>query len=291
MNDPASNLVKFVPNTPSVVLAAPAVIVPATAGDVESMKDIHKRIQERFEVLEMVVAGVISGNIAAVSISGATGCGKTYLVEKMLRDAEAEGVLESDSVKGGMSPIGLYRKLYSSSFPNQVLVIDDCDDIYKDLAALNLLKNALDTNKVRRVHWEKESRVLDNEGIPNNFEFQGGIIFATNKDFEREIQRGTGMAVHYEALMSRCVYVNLGIHSKREIYVRVGQVVFQQSFLDEHEITKQDAQQMVKWISENLNDIRVLSVRTVLQLIGFRNTHPTRWEMLAKATMLKVGSR
>ena len=50
------------------------------------------------------------------------------------------GEVNYQSVKGAMSAIGLYRQLFECSQQDSVLVIDDCDTIFGDLDAMNLLK-------------------------------------------------------------------------------------------------------------------------------------------------------
>lgn len=255
-------------------------------GENEAMADIDLRIRNTFAVLGKVAQGIIDGNITAVITSGAAGCGKTYTLEKALQKAESDGLVNFQSVKGAMSAIGLYRQLWECREPGSVLVIDDCDGIFGDLDALNLLKAALDTGKSRKVHWNKESRVLDDEGIDRVFEFEGAVVFITNIDFTAEIEADKKMSPHYKALMSRCMYVDLGIHSKREILVRVGQVVFSQSFLKENGITKVQSQEMMKWLAPNLSRVRVLSIRTVLQLASLVKTDED-WKSMAEAIMLK----
>ena len=87
-------------------------------------------------------------------------------------------------VKGAMSAIGLFKKLYEYSGRGCVVCFDDCDAILYDDLALNLLKAALDTGKKRTLHWNTESRTLIAEGMPNHFEFHGGVIFITNIKFD-----------------------------------------------------------------------------------------------------------
>ena len=154
----------------------PAVVVPT-----ETVAEIDTRIRSTFDVLEQVSQGVISGHVRSVIVSGAAGCGKTYTLETALADAEDRGVIRYQSVRGACSAIGLYRLLFESSEPGNVLVIDDCDSVFADLDSLNLLKSALDSSKVRRIHWNKEIRVLDGEGVPRSFEFKGSVVFITNK--------------------------------------------------------------------------------------------------------------
>lgn len=253
----------------------------------ESMQDIDLRLRNTFKVLEKVAQGIVSGNIRAAIVSGAAGCGKTYTLERCLTRAESSGLINYQSVRGSMSAIGLYKQLYECSTERNVLMIDDCDSIFADIDALNLLKASLDTGRSRRVHWNKESRVLDDEGVPRSFEFNGAVVFITNIDFCREVDAEKKMTPHYKALMSRTMYVDLGIHSKREVLVRIGQVVFSESFMREVEITREQAKSMLKWLTANHQRVRTLSIRTVLQLASLIKTDED-WESMANAVMLRT---
>ncbi len=267
-----------------------SMITEATAGtpgvELEPYKDIDARLKNTFEVLGKVAQGIIHGYIKAAIVSGAAGCGKTYTLEKALTRAESDGLVTYQSVKGAMSAIGLYRQLFECSEEGHVLVIDDCDSIFADIDALNLLKAALDTGKTRKVHWNKESRILDEEGIPRSFEFNGAVVFITNIDFTAEIEADKKMTPHYKALMSRCMYVDLGIHSKREILVRIGQVVLGRDFLRENDLNKEQAQEMMVWLTTNLSRVRTLSIRTILQLTSLVRTDKD-WRKMAQAIMLR----
>ena len=257
----------------------PAVVVPT-----ETVAEIDTRIRSTFDVLEQVAQGVISGHVRSVIVSGAAGCGKTYTLETALADAEDRGVIRYQSVRGACSAIGLYRLLFESSEPGNVLVIDDCDSVFGDLDSLNLLKSALDSSKVRRIHWNKESRVLDGEGVPRSFEFKGSVVFITNIDFSNEIAAERKMSPHYQALLSRCLYLDLGIHTKQEILVRIGQVVLGEQFLADNELSHPQAEHMMGWLHTNINRVRTLSIRTVLQLASLVKIRRD-WEPMAKVVM------
>lgn len=252
----------------------------------ESLDVIDARIRKTFAVLAKASTGVINGHIKSLIVSGAPGCGKTYTLEAALNDAANQGKINYQSIKGSMSAIGLYRALFECSQENDVLVIDDCDSIFGDIDALNLLKAALDTGKTRRVHWNKESRVLNEEGIPRSYEFKGSVVFVTNVDFAREIEKDSKMSAHYTALLSRSLYLDLRIHTKREVLVRISQVVYSPEFLKNNGVTQAAAKEMMAWLTANLARVRVLSIRTILQLVTLVKTDGD-WKDMAEAIMLK----
>lgn len=251
----------------------------------EPLIDISNRITKTFRVLGKVAEGIVDGNIRATIVSGAAGCGKTFTMDGILSRAQSDGRITYKTIRGAMSPIALYRELHEHREEGQVLVLDDCDTVFADLDALNLLKAALDTSKVRKVCWNKESRILDDYGIDREFEFNGAVVFITNIDFTAEVEAGKKMSPHYKALMRRCMYVDLGIHSRREILVRISQVVFSPGFLRENGLGKGDAKRMMAWLTRNLDRVRVLSIGTVIQLAQLMDDD--EWEMMAENIILK----
>ena len=155
----------------------------------ETDEQAIERIASRFAILDEMAEAVSTSKVRAMIVSGPPGIGKSYGVERALEkrsmfDDIAGSTRKFEVVKGAMSPIGLYKKLYEHSGKGHVVCFDDCDAILYDDLALNLLKAALDTGKKRTLHWNTESRTLMAEGMPNSFEFFGGVIFITNIKFD-----------------------------------------------------------------------------------------------------------
>src|SRR5690606_21748334 len=100
----------------------------------------------------------------ALVIKGPPGVGKSHLVMEELQSSDFASILTKDDsysiLKGNVTAIGLYQKLFHYRAKGQVLVFDDCDTALWDETCLNLLKSALDTSKKRRLCWIAESRVL-----------------------------------------------------------------------------------------------------------------------------------
>jgi hypothetical protein len=252
----------------------------------ETLGTISDRITRTFAVLERVGNSVVDGTVRSVIISGATGCGKTHTLERILAEAQSQERIRWHTIRGTISGIALYQELHEYRHQRSVLMLDDCDAIFSDLEAVNLLKAALDTRRVRTVHWNKESRVLMDAGIERSFDFDGAVVFITNTDFTRAIEENRKMTPHYQALLSRCMYLDVGIHNRREILVRIGQVVFSREFLEEHQITRRDAETMLKWITTHLSSIRVLSIRTMVSLAQLMRSSGSDWENMAEAMLL-----
>jgi len=157
----------------------------------ETDDEIKERLRERFQILEDMTKAAKAGKVRAMIVTGPPGVGKSYGVEHVLSKHDLLADIANDQklkkyevVKGAMSALGLYRKLYEYSDRKCVLVFDDCDSVLLDDLSLNILKAALDSSTKRMIHWNTDSHALDREGIPNKFEFKGGAIFITNIKFE-----------------------------------------------------------------------------------------------------------
>ena len=100
----------------------------------ETDEQILSRLGERFEILDEMTKAVRQGDIRAMIVSGPPGVGKSYGVEAQLQKADlfntlAERKPKFEVVKGAMSALGLYAKLFEFSAEGNVVVFDDCDSI------------------------------------------------------------------------------------------------------------------------------------------------------------------
>ena len=252
----------------------------------ESEAEIAERLSERFNSQCAMVNATVSGKNRAMIISGPPGVGKSYNVGQILGDAKH---VYSTVIKGYVRPTGLYKTLYEFRHPNSVVVFDDADSIFNDDVSLNLLKAACDTTKKRMLHWLTETKMEDEEGerMPRNFEFEGSIIFITNYDFDDMIERGSKLAPHFEALVSRSHYLDLGMKTAEDYIVRIKQVVREHGMLRSQGFTAQQENDVLDYIQENKTRLRELSLRMVLKLANLVETNPNNWKNLARATCLK----
>jgi len=256
----------------------------------ETDTEINARIRKTFRVFEKMTNGIVQGQFKSAIVTGATGCGKSWICDQITEIARDEEEIELRVLQGASSALGIYRELWQANQGAagkiKVLKIDDCD-MYHDLEAMDVLKNALDTKKRRVVSWNKESYPLINNGIPLQFEFEGSCLFLTNKNFVKEISYNGKMAPHYQAFLSRSIFLDLGIHSKREILLRIKQVASDNNdFYDMNKIETKDGKIILDWLTNNLTKIREISFRTVLQLHQMMSMG-SDWEEMAEVTLWK----
>jgi len=259
----------------------------------ETDDEIKERLRERFQILEDMTKAAKSGKVRAMIVTGPPGVGKSYGVEHVLSRhdlladiANDEKLKKYEVVKGAMSALGLYRKLYEYSDRKCVLVFDDCDSVLLDDLSLNILKAALDSSDKRMIHWNTDSHALDREGIPNKFEFRGGAIFITNIKFEHV--KSKKLKDHLDALESRCHYLDLTIDTEREKILRIRQIV-EDGMLDKYEFDNPEGAvtELLNFIDTNKKKLRELSLRMVLKLADLRQSFPDRWERVAEVSCMR----
>jgi hypothetical protein len=256
----------------------------------ETEEEAMERIGDTFNMLDKITDACAQGIVRGLVVSGPPGIGKSFGVEKQLAAANLFAVIKTgepnyEVVSGGVSSIGLYQKLYFNRRPEDVIVFDDCDGVLFEEECLNLLKAALNSGDKRRICWNKESRVLGDSGIPNEFDFEGGIIFLSNIDFDRSIARGSRIASHLSAIMSRCHYLDLEIGSLRDRLLRIKQVV-RDGMLKPFNFSEEQEAAVVAFTADNAEYLREVSLRMVKKIADFVKASPNGWYEMAEATCL-----
>lgn len=266
--------------------------VPAKAVELEPEEDVIARIAERFAILDEMTKATINGDVRAMIVVGPPGVGKSFGVEAEL---QKNGLMDDlagrrrryEVVKGAMTPIGLYAKLYEFAEEGNVLVFDDCDSILLDDVSLNVLKAALDSSKKRTIHWNADSSMLRRDGIPNKFDFKGAVIFITNLKFDNV--RSAKLKDHLEALMSRCHYLDLTIDTLRDKLLRIKQIAMTGTLFPAYGMTNEQEQEILDFMVTNQAKLREVSLRMAIKLADLRRMSETRWQAIAQNTCMKQG--
>jgi len=256
---------------------------------VETDEEIMERMRKQFGILTDMTKAAKAGAVRAMIVSGPPGVGKSHGVEQVLQRHDliadlGNGERKYEVVKGAMSALGLYTKLYQYSDKDNILVFDDCDTVLLDDLSLNILKAALDSKKKRTISWNTDSYKLREEGIPNSFTFKGSVIFITNIKFDNV--KSKKLKDHLEALESRCHYLDLAISGEREKMLRIQQIVGD-GMLDDYGFTSEVHDEIIDFIDMNKKKLRELSLRSVLKTADLVKAFPTQWEDYAQATLMR----
>jgi hypothetical protein len=288
---PARNI-KIRVDGPECYQAVGAQVATAQAKSrVETDEQVIDRLRDRFQMLEDMTKACKKGDVRAMIVSGPPGVGKSFGVEKVLGKHDILADIAQDAkfkkyevVKGAMSAIGLYCKLFQYADKDNVIVFDDCDSVLLDDLSLNILKAALDSKKSRRIHWNTDSYKLRNEGVPDSFEFKGSAIFITNIKFDNV--KSKKLRDHLEALESRCHYIDLTIDTEREKMLRIKQIT-KDGMLVDYGLSEEVQDEIVDFIDINKKRLRELSLRTVLKVADLAKAFPSKWEAMAENTVMK----
>ena len=257
----------------------------------ETDEQIIERLRKRFDILESMTQATKEGTVRAMIVTGPPGVGKSFGVDKVLKKEDLFNTLgqkkpKYEFVKGAMSAIGLYCKLYEYADKGNVVVFDDCDSILLDDLSLNILKAALDSSAKRTIHWNTDSHKLRAEGVPGSFDFKAGAIFITNIKFDHV--KSKKLQDHLAALESRCHYIDLQMDTEREKVLRIKQIV-KDGMLESYGFQNGEQEEVVSFIDTQKKKLRELSLRTVLKIADLRKSFPGNWKEMAEVTCMRTG--
>jgi hypothetical protein len=274
------------PTDYELVEASEAPVVASQEDD----EAVIARIAERFEILDDMTKAVLNGDIRAMIVAGPPGVGKSYGIESQLEKANLFDQIsgrrvKSEMIKGTASALGMYKALYKYSDDNSVIVFDDCDSILLDDVCLNLLKGALDSGKKRRISWLADSHSLRNEGIPDQFDFKGGVIFITNLKFDQMKSQKT--RDHLDAIQSRCHYLDLTLDTMRDKILRIKQIARTGMLFEDYDFDQIQQDEIIDFMTENQNKLREVSLRMAIKIAQLRKSFPLKWSALALSTCMK----
>lgn len=270
-----------------VTVSAVKADIVETPVKVETDDEIRAKLAERFAALNTVSVSTLKGQIKSLIVSGPAGLGKSYTVMEAAEAFEKAGA-KIGIVKGFVRPTGLYKVLFEHRNAGDVVIFDDADSVFQDDIALNLLKGACDMTKKRTLSWRAETKMEtdDGESLPTQFEFNGSIIFITNVDFDYNIAKGNNRAQHFQAMISRSIYLDLMMKTDRDYLIRIEQVA--PAMFAQEGINAQQGDEIMKFIKANFAQLRELSLRMVLKLINLSRVDARNWQALARTTCFKT---
>lgn len=261
-----------------------------TISDPEQDEKRISEIAQRFDILTDMTKAVLNGDIRAMIVAGPPGVGKSFGIEIELEKANLFDQIsgrrvKSEMIKGTASPLGLYKSLYKYSDENCVVVFDDCDSILLDDVCLNLLKGALDSGKKRKISWLADSHSLRNEGIPDQFDFKGGVIFITNLKFDQ--LKSQKLRDHTDAIQSRCHYLDLTLDSIHDKILRIRQIARTGELFNGYNFDQFDQELIVDFMTKHSKRLREVSLRMAIKIAQLKKSFPLNWMTMAETTCMR----
>ena len=261
---------------------------PISLEEPSAVKDNEETLNDKVAFLDETLTDIydISRKVAAgafnsLMISGRAGTGKTFSVEKALKD---EGLVPDDDfiiVSGAVSVIMMFKKMFQ--YRNKVLVFDDCDAVFRDENGRNILKAALDTKKVRRISYLKKSglvfdpkdfemdpegefNMIENGMVPAYFDFAGRVIFISNLAKDKADPDG--------AIRSRSILIDVN-PDDATLMERIKTLL---PYLEPRDMPIKDKEEIFDFM-KRANDV---SMRTFVKAAGFKVAGLPNWERMAK---------
>ena len=252
---------------------------PAVAKNDSTLNDKVKYLEETMEDIYQISRRVGAGAFNSLFISGRAGTGKTYNVERALKD---EGLIEDQDyvlVSGAASVIMMYKKFYQ--YRTGTLVFDDCDAVFRDENGRNLMKAALDTKPIRKISYLKKTKAvydpkdvtpeeefnLQEAGVvPNTFEFAGRVIFISNLPKDKADPDG--------AIRSRSILVDVNPDDST-LMERMKKLL---PHLEPVDMPMEEKEE----IYEFMKQAKDVSMRTFVKAAGFKMAGLPNWKRMAE---------
>lgn len=265
---------------------------------VETEEERSARIRTRFATLDRMANRVADGDLPALIVSGPPGLGKSFTIEKVLREMHGDPISPTseefdataptyDMICGSITPPGLILALWNMR-NGGVVVLDDCDDVFRDETCLNILKAVLDSGDHRIVSYRKQAHWMVEYGVPQSFAFEGSVVFCTNLDFEAAITKGSPMAPHFSALIDRSLYLSLTMRTEDDFITRIRQVALEDGWLNAQGLNDEQAMEVFEFLVNHKDRFYNLSLRLVGQVAFCYSADPETWKEDVEATKMRT---
>jgi hypothetical protein len=118
---------------------------PIVKNEISIVNEDTRTTSDKIATIKKKVSYIIKSEIKhAFLICGGSGLGKSFLVEDVLENVfDMRRDIHFIVYKGSMTESGLFTVLTKN--PSKIIILDDCDSVWKDDNAQNLLKGALDS--------------------------------------------------------------------------------------------------------------------------------------------------
>lgn len=289
--DRARELSRGIPASRNVSRSVVPQSVPVVESN-ESDSDILKRIDMRFKLVQDFTSAALDGDVTSMLVSGAPGIGKSHNIKRILNAANDLKPGRVEIVSGGkITPINLYKALWRNQNEGQVLLLDDADAVWYDEDALGVMKGAMDSVKDRQVSWFSQSSALtaeDGTKIDTTHIFRGAIIFISNIDFQTFCDTSSSKIVeHMRAVMNRTQYIDLKLHTQRELALWIDHIVTTTHMLRAAGLNAHQQREVLDYIKANRDALRDLSLRTAMKCVPYVKQYGNDWRDVANMILLR----
>ncbi|NBO22212.1 hypothetical protein EBU94_02565 [bacterium] len=243
----------------------------------DKVKYLNEVLEDIYEITRRVAAGAFN----SLFISGKAGTGKTFNVEKALKDEGLTAEKDYTIMSGAVSVIEMYKKFFQ--YNDKVLVFDDCDAVFRDENGRNILKAALDTKKVRKISYLKkikelydpkeyeddpdaELEAVEDGMVPSYFEFTGRVIFISNLEKDKADPDG--------AIRSRSILIDVS-PDDATLMERMRLLLPE---LEPRDLPLNEKEEIFEFMKSS----KSVSMRTFVKAAGFKMAGLREWKRMAE---------
>jgi hypothetical protein len=259
--------------------------------------------------IERAVSSELGISYPHTYIYSPPGLGKTYSVQKELGQFSVKNI----EITGAQSmyAFGIHLATIKYLIPNEkvIIIVDDCDTIFKNEENINIMKNVLSGNRSFAYHKNIDSLINTLSGtqseavqsfrnetqlgfqVPtNNFVFiiTSNIKLPTDEDVYGKGGKNnpTAKKTHLYAIRSRCNTVDFEL-TKYQHYGWIADVV-----LNEFDSLNDNIKnEIVDWLWKNWDNLNERSIRTVEKMIQIYELNLNSYKELWHMDFLKVDNR
>jgi hypothetical protein len=246
-----------------------------------------------------------------VYISSRPGLGKTHTASEILRESEVPYFI----INGATSVFGFGIALAVINYNNPALLsvnvlVDDCDSLFADTAAINLMKNVLSRNGEMRYEKSLSSQInfLSEEQkqaichfaiggrmgfcVPTHnmrFIFTSNVKLPTDDEVHAAAQKGTAKSIlltHQNAIRSRVRSLDVDL-TPEEHWGWITHVLLNTTCLTSIGIPNEQLHIISDWLWKNWNSLNERSIRTAEKMAQTMVSSPDNYESIWEFDFLK----
>jgi len=241
----------------------------------------YSELEKNYLATDAYIKNVSAGIFRSLIINGPPGVGKTHAVEKCLK---TYSINNYKMITGQMTPLSLYGHLYHNREAKKVLVLDDIDSVFKKLEGVNILKAAMDTKPKRTISWASPTHLLNAAGIPEYFDYFGGVILISNIGFELKTNQ---MSAHLSALKDRSYTISVTDRSNDALIKHVSFMVMKHDLLADFNLSISEKNELLNYMNDNISRLHTISLRVAVKLAMLMSVDKANWKQLAEDGLIK----
>jgi hypothetical protein len=258
---------------------------------IEHSNPVVQDVIDKFMTIYKICKVFVTGNSAqkAIIVSGDAGTGKSHYVKKAFIDTNTTDRIDYNKSKS-YKAAAFYVRLFLNRNPGDVVVFDDCGlehlsgEDFKII--VELLKGATEMTKGERMlGWERVSvnKLMEEHGVPMEFDFQGSIIWITNSSFEQLAKK---FNAHWEAIQSRFIQVQVRLTEQEKLLYtlylleEVKMLEGDNCETKEGGYSKEIITKTIKYIKENRKWMPNITARVAAKIADTMEMFPDDWQTL-----------